>query len=229
MTRAAAKKKPPEDIVEIFDDVEQRSDEWFQMRVGIPTASRFHIIMASGKDGGESVSRARLLDIMAAEIISGIPAESFMSKPMERGVMMEPEALRDFASKNWADLRRVGFVRRSIHDPLGGALVVGCSPDALIGDDGVLQVKTLQPDHLVRLVDSGRMPGEHRAQIQGELWVTGRRHGILKIFYEGFPASPEFKFERDEDYIGQIRNAVEIFAHDLRQLVKRVRAKGGIR
>lgn len=226
---AHKRKPPPADLVEVFDEVEQRSPEWDALRCGVPTASRFGTMMASGKDGGESVSRARLLYQMAGEVLSGVPAETYVSRAMERGIRMEPAALEHYAFTRGVEVARVGFIRRTIPNQFGGALVVGCSPDGLVGDDGGVQVKTMQPDLLVELVDRGRFPSEHRAQCQGEMWVTGRRWWDLKIFYEGLPLSPVFRLERDEAYIAQVAAAVETFAFDLRRLVERVKAKGGVR
>lgn len=224
-------KKPrtaPEDVVETFD-CDQGSEEWFALRLGLPTASVFHTIMADGRDGEASKTRTKLLHQLAGEILSKRPAETYENDAMRRGRAMEAEAIEHHAYTRAVEVRRVGFVRRTIYNPLGDDLVVGCSPDGLVGDAGVLQIKTMRPELIVALVESGRFPSEHRAQCQGEMWVTGRRTCDLRIFYSGMPISPTFRLERDDVYIFTIRTAVEIFAYDLRQLVERVKKKGGVR
>lgn len=221
--RIAPKKSEP-DLVEEFE-FEQRGDEWYAMRIGLCTASVFKTIMASGKDEAESRSRATLMNRMAAEIIFERPMETFTNAAMQRGVDMEPAALEHYAFTNGIEVRRVGFVRRTVRSPLGRDLVVGCSPDGIVGDDGLVQVKTMQPDLIVKLVDTGRFPSEHRAQCHGELWVTGRKWVDLKVFFEGFPISPIYRIVRNESYIAEVRAAVETFAFELRGLVERVRAK----
>lgn len=225
--RAARKRRAPaapQDMVEVFD-VEQGSDPWFDLRLGMPTASRFATIMANGKDGGESKTRQRLLYVLASEIISGIPCPGFESRAMRRGKEMEPGAIEHYQFVRATSVERVGFVRRTVRLPLGD-MVVGCSPDGLVGADGVVQVKTMDPELLLELLDSGRFPTEHRAQCQGELWVTGRRWCDLLIFHESMPAqSPIFRIERDDAYIQKINEAVQVFAHDLAELVKRIMSR----
>ena len=115
--------------VEIID-CEQGSPEWYQARLGIPTASCFKDVKAQGEGKVRSTYMRRL----AGEIITGQPAETFRSPEMERGSRMEDEARANYIF-GWNNTRptRVGFVRRAY---------VGCSPDALLGDDGVLEIKT---------------------------------------------------------------------------------------
>lgn len=223
---AAVAKANPNDLVEIID-VEQGTDDWKILRIGIPTASRFATMMASGKDGGKSESRAKLLYVMAGEILTQTPAETFVSKAMDRGREMEPEALEHYAFTRDVEVTRVGFVRRTIRKSFNRDLIVGCSPDGLISTDGIVQTKTMQPDLLIELLEQGRFPTKHRAQCQGELWVTGRQWCDLKIFYRGMPVSPVFHVERDDGYIKEIAEAVEVFDYELRKLVERIRNMGG--
>lgn len=224
---AVKKQKPaPDDLVEVFD-CEQRGEDWYALRLGLPTASVFGTIMATGQDGGPSLTRKRLLYLMAGEILSGKPMESFSSAAMKRGIDMEPAAIEHYEFVNGVDVQRVGFVRRT-RETTFGTLTVGCSPDGLVGADGLLQVKTMQPDLICEMVDKGRFPTEHRAQCHGELWVTGRRWTDLKIFYDGMPVSPTFRINRDESYIAEIRSEVEKFDYELRQLVTRIKLRAKV-
>ncbi len=123
------------------------------------------------------------------------------------------------------ELERVGFVIRELAD----GRKVGCSPDRFVGSDGVLETKTMRPDLLIDLALKGAagFPSEHRAQCQGILWVTGRLWLDLKLFYRRMPVSPTFKIFRDEVYIRELAEAIEVFDYDLQQLVKKIRAMGG--
>ncbi len=207
----------PQETVEVFDEIEQGTEEWFTLRLGMPTASNFATIMAEGRDGGASKTRAKLLRQLAGEIITGEPAENFSNRSMDRGKAMEPEAREHYAFERSIEPRRVGFVRRALRSGF-----VGCSPDSLIGDDGVLEIKTTMPDLLIELMETGRFPSEHRAQCQGSLWVTGRKWCDLRIYYSKMPAL-SFRIERDDGYIRQIAEAVEVFAWELRKLVERIK------
>ena len=207
------------EYMETFD-VEQRSDAWRKLRLGIPTASMFGDIVT----GGTGLVRSRALRVLAGEILSGEPSEGFRNGAMERGVQMEPDALDYYERTHFCDLTRVGFVKRTI-ETIGEPLVVGASPDALISEKGLLEVKTMRPDLLIAIAEKGPkgFPSEHRAQVQGSLWVTGREYGILMIYYRGMPIAPKFTVERDEVYINELRDRVEEFTYDLRKLVERLR------
>mgnify|MGYP003388297107 FL=1 len=77
-------------------DVEQGSDDWFKARMGIPTASMFKTVMASGKGGGESVTRRKYMLQLAGERITTAPRESYTNEHMERGKEQEPAALAEY-------------------------------------------------------------------------------------------------------------------------------------
>lgn len=228
MAKAAAVRKPKPDDVEFFYDVEQGSEEWNALRRGLPTASVFGTIMASGTDGEDAKTRTKLLYRLAGELLTGETAETFRNSAMDRGIEMEPEARKAYARGTFEKVTRVGFVRRTIYNPLGDNLVVGASPDSLVGDDRTLEIKTMIPELLIPVADKGAagFPTRFRAQCQGSLWVTGRRSCDLMIYYRGMPVAPKFTLERDEEFIRKIRDAVEGFSYDLRQLVKRITAMG---
>jgi hypothetical protein len=228
MSRAVAKPKPLEDIVEVFsaEDYPQGSEAWFGLRLGMATASNFRTIMAAGEDGDEAKTRRRLLYRLAGEHFSKKPANTYENEAMRRGRAMEAAALEDYAFTRGVEVERVGFVRRTIKRTPFADLVVGCSPDGLVGKSKVVQIKTMEPELIVQMVDHSRFPAEHRAQCQGELWVTGRESCDLKIFYAGMPLGRTFTLQRDESYIATIRKEVEKFDYELRMLIDSIKAKG---
>lgn len=203
-------------------DVEQGGEEWLRLRIGLPTASVFGAIMAEG----EGKMRRKLLYQLAGEILSGEPAETYTNSFMQRGKEMEIEAREWYERTQFADLIRVGFVRRTVRNPLGNEFIVGCSPDGFIDNHGVLEIKTLAPHLLIELADRGTFPSEHKYQCHGSLWVTGRSFVDLICFYRGMPITPKFRIERDEQTIKEIARAVEIFSWELQKLVERIRVKG---
>lgn len=212
----------PIDEVEVFPDVKQGTDEWRRLRAGIVTSSVMRDVMASGKNGDDSKMREKLLNRLAGEIVTGEPAEEgFSSFAMERGKLMEEEAREHYAFTRGVDLHRIGFVRRT----LANGLVVGCSPDSLIGDDTVLEIKTMKPELLIPLARRGTFPSEHRAQCHGSLWVTGRSVCRLVVYYRGMPIMPTFRIERDDAYIRELSEAVEVFYWELNKLVAWVRSR----
>lgn len=222
-------KQPFVDVVEVFDEIEQGSEEWHQLRLGVPTASNFAKIMSQPLNDSEDVSktRARLMRQMAGERLTGIPAETFSNAAMQRGKDMEADLREAFEFSEVTTVQRVAFVRRTIRrDPLP-PLVIGCSPDSLIEEDGVLEIKSMIPDLMIEMAESGKpFPTRHMAQCQGALWVTGRRYGLLTIGYRGMPYQLKYPFERNDGYIAELRQAVEVFDYELRQMVERQRQRG---
>lgn len=202
-------------------DFEQGSQEWFEARLGIPTASNFSTVMASGKDG-PSITRTEYLNRLAGEIITGRPAEeTFKSRAMERGKEMEPEAIADYERRKGVEVQRLGF---GIN--FEGLKKCGASPDALVGFDGGLETKTMRPDLMIPLLLRGSaMPAEHRAQVQGNMHVFERDWWDFKIFY---PKMPNFTVRvlRDDGYIRELENQIQIFNHELRRLVGQLRSMG---
>jgi hypothetical protein len=225
MAKPAPKKI--DDLVETFD-CEQRSDEWMNLRLGLPTASILKTIVAEGADGEDSKTRTKLMNRLAAEIIFQRPMETFTNQAMDRGNVQEPWALAQYAFTRQVEVKRVGFVRRTMRDPLYGDLVFGCSPDGLVNNDGIVQAKSMQPDLIIALQKSGRFPSEHRWQLHGELWATGRQWADLYISYEDFPIALSYPIKRDEAEIARARKAVELFSFELRELVKFSKQRGGI-
>lgn len=223
MGKPALKKAPaPVKTVEIVD-CEQKSAEWFEARLGLATASNFGTIMAEGKDGAASKTRGELMRKLAGERLSGQPAESFKNKAMERGNEMEAEARDYYARTSFAELTPVGFMRRKL--PNGD--IIGCSPDSLVGADGALEVKTLAPHLMIEQMLRGTLPPEHRPQLHGTLWVGELEWVDLLLFYRGMPVAPKFRVVRDEVYIREIAERVEVFNYDVRKLVERIRNMSG--
>lgn len=200
-------------MIEIID-VEQNSPEWFAARAGIPTASRFATVMASGKGGGESKTRRDYMLSLAGEIITGVPTESYSNADMERGHEMEPEARMHYAFTRFVEPQQVGFIRNGQK---------GASPDSLLGDDGLLEIKTKQPNRHLDVLLRGEFPAEHKAQCQGALWVAEREWIEIAVYW---PRLPLFvvRAYRDEAYIRDLARAVEVFNAELAETVDRVRA-----
>lgn len=217
MTVAKKKPEPERSSVEIVE-CEQNSPEWFAARLGVPTASRFGDVMAQG----DGKMRTRYLRDLAGERLSGRPAENFRSKAMERGNAMEVDALDAYARTTFEPVTRIGFARNA------GLLrydVVGASPDALVGERGGVEAKSMSPRLLIEVLDRGAagFPPEYRPQVHGSMWVLERDWWDLTLFWPGMPRCV-FRVQRDEAYIAEMAKTVEIFCFDLRRLEAKLRA-----
>lgn len=198
----------------IVHDMEQGGPEWFAARAGKPTASMFSTVMAKG----EGKTRRAYLLKLAGEILTGEPMETFTNGHMERGHDQEGDARDRYALMYDATPVTVGFVEDT-------DLGAGCSPDALLGDNGVLEIKSALPHIQIDRLLAGKIPSEHVAQCQGNLLVTGRD---FVDFTSHCPRLPLFvkRAYRDEPYIKNLASEIERFNDELAVTVDRVRRYG---
>lgn len=202
-------------MVEIIS-CDQNSADWHRARMGIPTASEFATVMAKGKGGGESKTRQTYLYKLAGEIITGQPMESYSNAHMERGHAMEQEARDLYEFMTDQTCERVGFIRSGRK---------GASPDSLVGPNGLVEIKTKLPHLVIEALFRGEFPPEHKAQCQGQLWVAEREWLDIAIYWPGMPLFVTTA-TRDEAYIRELSDAVDIFNAELDIIVDRVRAYG---
>lgn len=202
-------------MLEVFD-CPQNSPEWMECRRGIPTASQFATVLAKGKGGGSSVTRREYLYKLAGEVITGQLAESYSNHHMERGHEQEPAARELYALLKDREPLPVGFIRNGRK---------GASPDSLIGDDGLLELKSKLPHRLIAAMFRDDEPPEHRAQCQGQMWVAEREWLDLAVYWPGLPLVVH-RVERDEEYIKTLAAEVDRFNEELDLIVQRVRAYG---
>jgi hypothetical protein len=195
---------------------EQGSEEWIRARIGIPTASEFHTVLAKGRDGGDSKTRRTYMLKLAGELLTGEPMDSFGNVHTERGKELEPDARNLYAFMRDCEPQLVGFIRNGRK---------GCSPDSLVGNDGMVEIKTKLPHLQVDCLLANRVPPEHRAQCQGALWVA-EREWIDFVSY--WPTLPLFVVReyRDEEYLAKLAPAVDQFNEELAEMVERIRSYG---
>jgi YqaJ-like viral recombinase domain len=196
----------PVDDIEVLD-CQQGSLEWYAARRGIPTASMFQTILAGGE------GRKTYLYKLAGERLSNEDPEPYNNAAMERGRRMEPVIRADYEFKADVEVQQVGFIRNR---------KTGCSPDGLVGDDGVVEFKSTAPHILIPMLEAGRFPNKFLAQCQGALMITGRKWCDLVVFWPQMPRLCMIT-RRNEDYISELRDAINVFDLELRRLVERLK------
>ena len=196
-------------------DCEQGSEDWFRARMGIPTASEFGTVLAP-RAGSEGKMRRTYLHKLAGEIITGEPMERYGNAHMDRGHEMEAEARSLYAFMSDADPTQIGFLRNGQK---------GCSPDSLIGDAGMLEIKTKLPHLLIDCILKDDFPAEHKAQCQGALWVAEREWVDIAVYWPRMPLFVKRAY-RDEEYISKLSDAIDAFNADLAAVVDRIKAYG---
>lgn len=199
-------------MMQVFTDLEQGSPEWFAARAGIPTASKFATVMAKG----EGKTRSEYMRKLAGEILTGEPSEQFGNIHTERGNAMEDEARETYAFINDAEIQRIGFIRNGNR---------GASPDSLVGANGGLEIKTALPHIQIDRLERDRLPPEHKAQVQGNLWIAEREWWDFVSYWPRLPVLT-VRVYRDEEYIKTLSDEIDRFNDELAALVERIRNYG---
>ena len=177
---------------------EQGSQEWLQSRLGKPTASNFgKLITPTGKP---SASAESYINELIAQRITGELPEFFKSEAMERGNELEPHAKASYEFTHDVDVVEVGLC---LHDEFE----CGASPDGLIGEDGGIEIKCPLPHTHVAYLRAGEVPSKYIPQIQGCMWITGRKWWDFMSYH---PAMENLivRVERDDAYIKKLADAV---------------------
>jgi len=203
----------------IIHDVPQRSPEWQQIRCGKIGASDMSAVLAKGRGGGESKTRKTLMLRVLAERLSGIPQETYCNSAMEWGIEHEQYARNLYELENFCDVKQVGFVE---YDEF-----VGCSPDGLVGDDGLVEIKCPNSSTHLSYILAEIMPPEYVNQVQAQIWVTERKWCDFVSYDPRIPSKAfwQIRVERDMKKIIEIQDSVMKFIDELKELEKKIRSK----
>jgi len=160
---------------------QQATEEWFKLRCGVATASEFdNLVTPEWKIRTGATPETYLLKKLAERHL-GSPQLSYSSGAMEQGVLREDEARAWYEFNRSAQVERVGFCTTDD----GKA---GCSPDGLVGEDGGLEIKCPEAHTHLRYLMAGVLPKDYAAQVQGSLFITGRKWWDFLSYNRSFPA-----------------------------------------
>lgn len=193
----------------IIYDVEQGSPDWHAVRAGIPTASEIHKLTMKGRSGEPSKTRREYQLRLLGERITGAVIQTWSgNEHTERGHLWEPEARALYGLLREVRPQTIGFMRRGR---------VGASPDSLIGEEGLLEIKTKLPHLVLDCALTGLVPADHIPQIQTQLWISGRKWCDFLAYWRGLPPFI-CRVERDDAYIATLDAAATAFNDELDQL-----------
>lgn len=197
-------------------DCQQGTPEWYAARLGIPTSSNFSSILTEG--GKLSRSCDKYAWALLAEQILQTPTDDASSGFMARGSSLEFKARAFYEMERDADVEQIGFVLRDDRR-------AGCSPDGLVGDDGLLEIKCPSAaNHIGYLLDDQGIG--YKAQVQGQLWVCERAWCDTLSFHPDMPPAL-VRIARDEAHIALLDKAIAQFCEYLDEQ-KRVLIKKGV-
>ncbi|EGR8595355.1 YqaJ viral recombinase family protein [Listeria monocytogenes] len=196
-------------------DLEQGTDEWHDQRRGIITASVVGKLITSKTLKAAANPESRSLTAhLVAERITGWTDPTYISDDMLRGMADEPRARDKYAEHFNVPVRQVGFMIRETR-----GVKLGYSPDGLVGDDGLIEVKSRLQKKQVETVLSGEPPAENMAQLQCGLFVSGREW-IDYISYSGGMHLWVTRVFPDQRWFDAIEAAVQGFEKSAAEMIR---------
>ena len=201
----------------------QGSDEWLQARAGRVTASRVADLMAKTKSG-PSASRANYMAQLISERLTGQPAESFTNAAMRHGTETEPEARAAYEMLTGADVVEVGFIP---HPSIDG---FGASPDGLVGDDGLIEIKCPNTATHIETLLTEKVPSKYNTQMQVQMLCTDRQWCDFVSYDPRLPGDMRIwikRVQRDDVFCAQIVAEVTKFLAEMDGKLDALKAKFG--
>jgi putative phage-type endonuclease len=183
--------------MENLHKVLQQTPEWFAQRVGKATASRIADIIAKTKTG-PSTSRANYLAQLVAERLTGNPAESFSNAAMQHGTETEPLARMAYEVATGRFVTEVDMV------PHPRIEMSGASPDGLVGDDGLIEIKCPNTATHIDTLLTKKAPSKYIPQMMWQMACTGRQWCDFVSFDPRMPAKAQLfivRVERNDDWL----------------------------
>lgn len=199
--------------------MEQKSDEWYSARVGKVTASRVADVVAKTKSG-YSASRDNYMAQLVCERLTNKPAESYSNAAMQWGTETEPLARAAYEAKMDVLVDEVGFID---HPTI---VMSGASPDGLVGEDGLIEIKCPNTSTHIDTLLSQTVPKKYADQIFWQMACTGRQWCDFVSYDPRLPADLQLfikRIPRDDQYIKLLEAEVIEFltetAHKVAQLL----------
>jgi hypothetical protein len=191
--------------MEIIKDIEQGSEAWLKLRMGVATASRFGEIISPAKQDLSKSHKPYALEL-ATELMLSEPEPSFKSAAMQRGNDLEVEARSYYQKKTLTLVEEVTFIKSDCGE-------YGCSPDGLIGDDGMTEFKCPSATTHAEYLISAILPIKYKPQVQGQLMVSGRKWCDFVSYHPNFVEGKKLlivRVDRDEEFISKLREYLSI-------------------
>lgn len=202
----------------------QGDEQWRRDRAGKITASRLCDVLAfSKKDGKPLKARQDYIFELATERLTGEPLAGFTSKPTDYGKEVEPHGRAAYEAETGLIVELVDFVT---HPTMP---FVGASPDFFAGAEGGGELKCPYNSavHLATLRDG--MPEEHIPQVQGGLWVTGRKFWDFCSYDPRMPEHLRLYRQRvlpDAAFIAKLETQCTALNAEVEALVAQFRDRG---
>lgn len=201
--------------------IAQGSEDWFKARLGKVTASRVSDVIAKTKTGW-GASRKNYLAELVAERLTGVPAESYTNAAMKWGIDTEPQARAAYEFFRDSSVTEVGFVQ---HPKIA---MSGASPDGLIGNEGLLELKCPNTATHIDTLLAKAIPDKYLVQMQWQMACAARTWCDFASFDPRMPEDLRLfvaRVHRDEKRIAELEDVVRAFLAELDGTIAALTAK----
>lgn len=205
-----------------MDNIEQRSPEWFAARRGKVTASRVYDIVKTIRNGDYAASRKNYAAELVMQRLTGQDPEPITNEYIEWGMANEPLARQAYEQRAGTPVIEVGFID---HPALAFS---GASPDGLVGDDGLIEIKCPTPATHQDTLLNETVKEQYKLQMLWQMACTGRKWCDFVSFDPRMPENMQLfikRFERDDAEIKNIELEVELFLDEVAKTVSNLQAK----
>ncbi len=200
-------------MIKYYDELEQNTPEWLQARCGVLTASNVKMLMTpSLKISNNETTRDFVYKIASERLTETINHEP-MNWQKKRGHVEEDFAV-ELYSKNYAEVTRCGFITND--DNLE---TIGYSPDGLVGEDGLIEVKSVLNKNQVKVIADNVVPDKYMLQIQTGLLVSGRKWLDFISYSNGMHMFVK-RVEPNDEMQGMILDAVFDFEDKVKKVME---------
>lgn len=200
--------------------MEQGTQQWFDARLGQVTASRIKDVVAKTKSG-YSASRKNYLAQLLCERMTRERQESYTNAAMQHGIDSEPYARSAYEMHCDGMVEEVGYIP---HPTIAGS---GASPDGLVGDDGLLEIKCPNTATHIEYLLAGEVPAEYKPQMSWQMACTGRKWCDFVSYDPRMPTKHQFfcvRYHRDDAYINELEAEVVKFIKELEDTISKLEA-----
>jgi putative phage-type endonuclease len=212
-----------------METIEQGSEEWKALRAGKVTASRVADVLSKLKkkkdkteDEGETAGRKNYRMDLVAERLTGKPADSFTSSAMQWGIDQEPFARIAYETHKGLFVEQVPFVDHPTIEWFG------CSPDGLVAEDGLLEIKCPNTTTHLEYLQEGKPPSKYIPQMMAQMACTGRKWCDFVSFDPRLPEDLQLFVVRlnwDDAYIQEMEAEVKQFLNEVDATLSQLKRK----
>ena len=205
----------------MFENIEQQTPELYEVKIGKVGASRLADVMAEGRGGKPSATRANYMYELLTARLTGEYQQTYQSPEMLRGIELEAEARRKYEIVTFNEVKQVGWIAHPEID------MCGCSPDGLVDDDGLIEIKVPNTKTHLETVLHGKIDRSYMLQMQWQMECSGRDWCDFVSYDPRLPENIQIyiiRVDKKQEVIDSIKTAVQAFLSELAELENKIRS-----